>query len=347
MSAPDSLSGKVRISSVNSASQLKNPRSLQVSEFTPQTPSVSKTSQYHRQRHFKEHQKSDQSPKLNIFSADVYERRSKDAIDNSYASPGKNIFSSFANYKNVVSGLKIEAMRPGEHHVEREWSSNYVSELHDAVTDLQDVSATINKRLDDTYYSILEKLSSLQSTIISLKDLASKTRQLNVRLVSECHKVSYDSNRQLDCFESFQDQVTRIKQLKKRVDLGRQRFLCLIDRVKHVKKRVEGWEIDERQWRKTSKKRMKIFWSFLVGILAFTLLLFLLSWWVTENADRKSETHPISSQFDGSQSNEEILMDTNSLLLKSKVGDPNELNIRWGGIGVMDKCQNSRDLNEL
>ncbi|POS83799.1 hypothetical protein EPUL_005963 [Erysiphe pulchra] len=346
MSAPDPLSGKVRITSMNSAFQLKNPRSLPVSELNLQTPVVSKSSHYHRPRHFKEHQKDVQSQKSKFIPSSNSEPSSKDRIDNINLSTGKNFSSSLANYKNVVSGLRIEAMRPGESRGERGWTSNYFSELHDAVTDLQDISGTINKRLDETYYSILEKLSSLQSTIMSLKDLASKTRQLNVKLVSECHKVSEDSNKQLDCFESFQDQATRIKQLKKRVDLGRQRFLCLIDRVRHVQKRVEGWEIDERQWRKTSKKRFRIFWSCLIGILALTLLLYLLSWWVTENVDGKPESHSISPKVDGSQSNEVILMDTNNSLLKSKLKVSDKIKIPCGS-DVIDRCQNSRDLNEL
>lgn len=158
--------------------------------------------------------------------------------------------------------------------------------------------------------------------------------------------MSHDSNKQLDCFESFQDQATRIKQLKKRVDLGRQSFLCLIDRVKHVQKRVEGWEIDERQWRKNSRKRMRIFWSFLIGILALTLMLYIFSWWVTENVDGKPEIHSISIHVDGSQLNKEILMDTKKSILKSKIKVPDEINIPCGR-SVTENCQNSRGSDEL
>ena len=47
------------------------------------------------------------------------------------------------------------------------------------MAELDSFSTTTTRRLDDTYYSVLEKLGTLQSTIAALKELAGLSAQMN------------------------------------------------------------------------------------------------------------------------------------------------------------------------
>ncbi|KAI6246939.1 hypothetical protein HI914_05165 [Erysiphe necator] len=341
---PDSTSQKARRSTLESIPRLINPRLLCVPETFSQPSLDAKKPDHSFVKHSKEHHKDAHSQNYKVLSKNVPERSSKYDAGSVHAGPRRN-FSQLANHNSVNYGMKNKAVRAGEFYAEKEWISNCVSELYSAVIDLHTASITINRRLDDTYYSILEKLTSIQSTIVSLKELAAITRQLNVRLLSECHKVAHESNKQLDSFESFQNQATRIKELKSRVDIGRQNFLGLIDRVRHVQKRVESLEMNERKWRNTTRKRLRIFWSSLIGILTLTLLFYLLSWWVTEHADGKPDLYLTAMQIDSPKAKDINLKDLNKPILNLKAEVLDETNNRCSRMS--DKYQSPRVLNEL
>lgn len=157
--------------------------------------------------------------------------------------------------------------------------------------------------------------------------------------------MAHESNKQLDSFESFQNQATRIKELKSRVDIGRQNFLGLIDRVRHVQKRVESLEMNERKWRNTTRKRLRIFWSCLIGILTLTLLFYLLSWWVTEHADGKPDLYLTAMQIDSPKAKDINLKDLNKPILNLKAEVLDETINRCSRMS--DKYQSPRVLNEL
>src|SRR5437016_3208943 len=107
---------------------------------------------------------------------------------------------------------------------------------------LNALSNTTTRRLDNTYYSILEKLSMLQSTISSLKELANMTRALKTDFKAESDEVVSDVSAQLDTFSDFSEQEKRIEALQERIKKGREKIKVLANRVDVVKERVEGWE---------------------------------------------------------------------------------------------------------
>jgi hypothetical protein len=139
------------------------------------------------------------------------------------------------------------------------------------LTDLNTLSNNTTRRLDNSYYAVLEKLSVLQSTIVSLKELASMTRELNEGFNTEAEEVVQEIKTQLDGFEGFEMQQNKVEGLEQRVKQGRETIKTLSGRVEVVRKRVESWEKTEQEWQEKTKKRLQIFWVF-ISICATILL---------------------------------------------------------------------------
>lgn len=136
---------------------------------------------------------------------------------------------------------------------------------------LNTLSNNTTRRLDNTYYAVLEKLSVLHSTIISLKELASMTKQLSEEFKTESEEVVRDVEIQLDGFAGFEDQQKQIGELQERVMAGRDRIKTLGGRVDVVRDRVDGWERAEGEWQEKTRKRLRILWM-LMAVVAVVLL---------------------------------------------------------------------------
>lgn len=116
------------------------------------------------------------------------------------------------------------------------------------------------RRLDNTYYSVLEKLGVLQNTIASLKELAKMTRHLNEDFELEADKVAKEIGASLDGFHGFETQQKHIEELAGRVKTGREKVQALGARVDLVRDRVEGWERAEGEWQDRTRNRLRLLW---------------------------------------------------------------------------------------
>lgn len=125
---------------------------------------------------------------------------------------------------------------------------------------LNTLSNNTTRRLDNTYYTVLEKLSTLQNTIASMKEIATATRTLDTDFKTESEEVVRDITTQLEGFGGFEEQQERIESLQERVRKGRERIKVLGGRVEGVKKRVESWEMAEGEWQEKTRKRLRILW---------------------------------------------------------------------------------------
>ncbi|KAH9214536.1 hypothetical protein DL95DRAFT_389506, partial [Leptodontidium sp. 2 PMI_412] len=134
----------------------------------------------------------------------------------------------------VYNGRREGVVREGEVREERERGVLRATELRNALNNLNTHSNLTTRRLDTTYYSVLEKLTTLQSTITSLKELAHLTRGLTEQFGTEAQEVVDDVTGQVDGFNGFRDQEARIKGLMERVDGGRERIKILAGRVEVV-----------------------------------------------------------------------------------------------------------------
>lgn len=147
------------------------------------------------------------------------------------------------------------------------------SGLKKSFVDLTAFSASTNRRLDETYYGVLEKLASLQKTIVSLKELASASVSTNDNFVAESRSFLAEAQARLDAFGQFDEQEKHVQALEARVHKGRDRIEALSTRVDVVRQKVERWERADREWQERTRRRLKSIWGVVLG-LALVLLLF-------------------------------------------------------------------------
>jgi hypothetical protein len=150
------------------------------------------------------------------------------------------------------------------------------SELRNALHTLTTLSNDTTRRLDITYYSVLEKLSVLQGTITSMKELAGLARELNDEFEHESEEVVTEIETSLAGFEGFDGQQKRIEALAERVKKGREKIKVLGDRVEIVTEKVDGWKKAEEEWHERTRKRLKGLWIIIAvcGVLVLGLVAF-------------------------------------------------------------------------
>lgn len=134
--------------------------------------------------------------------------------------------------------------------------------------DLNAQSNNTTRRLDTTYYSVLEKISLLQNTISSLKELALMARELNKDFKTESEEVVEDIQTQMSSFNAFDQQQQKVSSLAGRVNQGREKIKTLSERVEVVQKRVSGWEEAEEAWQENTRKRLRILWVLIALVVA-------------------------------------------------------------------------------
>jgi len=163
---------------------------------------------------------------------------------------------------------------------------NGYRELRNALMSLNTLSNNTTRRLDNTYYSVLEKLSVLQNTISSLKELAGLTKELNEEFKSESEELVGDIQAQLDGFQGFEEQEKRITDLQARIVQGRDKIKILGGRVDVVRERVEGWEKAEFEWQEKTRKRLRVLWTLMSIVLVIFIALV-----VFRNTPARSHPH--------------------------------------------------------
>ncbi|KAK0731459.1 hypothetical protein B0H67DRAFT_564874 [Lasiosphaeris hirsuta] len=159
---------------------------------------------------------------------------------------------------------------------ERQKATVRESGLKKSLTDVEAFSTATTRRLDDTYYSVLERLGTLQSTIVALKELAGLSQQMNNTFRIEAEELVADISSQLDAFGQFKEQQKRVERLQSRIHIGREKITVLSGRVDVVRDRIESWERADREWQERTRKRLKAFWV-VTSIIAFIMLLLLVS----------------------------------------------------------------------
>ncbi|KAK3394200.1 hypothetical protein B0H63DRAFT_39494 [Podospora didyma] len=150
------------------------------------------------------------------------------------------------------------------------------SGLKRSLTELENLSTSTTRHLDDTYYSVLEKLGALQNTISALKELADLSHQMNDSFSTDAEELVVDVSSQLDAFGQFEDQQDRIETLQGRIHLGREKIKSLSERVDLVRVRIENWERADRDWQERTRRRLKAVWV-VTSLVIFLVLLVLAS----------------------------------------------------------------------
>lgn len=117
------------------------------------------------------------------------------------------------------------------------------------------------RRLDDTYYSILEKVSGLRSMIDHLQELSSLTKDLRDEFATDADDLAEEVNNSLDSIGDFKAQALQLDDFEARIVLSKEKARLLRVRLDAAKKRVDQREKLEEEWRiKTSRKYTRL-WS--------------------------------------------------------------------------------------
>jgi hypothetical protein len=123
-----------------------------------------------------------------------------------------------------------------------------IRDLRTALKVLSDQSLKTSRHLDDTYYSILEKVSVLRQTIGSLQELSGLTRELHENFESDTTELIDDVQGQFDHFENFDTQQQNIIDLEDRIHVGKEKADSLTDRLAKAKERVDARAQAELEW---------------------------------------------------------------------------------------------------
>jgi hypothetical protein len=148
--------------------------------------------------------------------------------------------------------------------------------LHKLLLDLGEFSMDASRRLDETYYSVLEKMSVLQTSIIGLKELALRSQRIPEDFQRDTASLASEIRTQISSFNQFEQQSARIDALQERIEKGRAKVETLSKRVDVVGDRVEGWEKADKEWQERTRKRLKVIWT-IMSVVFFAMLLLLVS----------------------------------------------------------------------
>jgi hypothetical protein len=112
------------------------------------------------------------------------------------------------------------------------------------------------RKLDDIYYSILEKMSHVQSTISSLQDLSNLTKSLCHGFEEDAIEIQRDVQDQLDAFGGFNTQKSRIESLEWRLKTSKDTTGALTERLDAAHERLRALETQEAEVQATISSKL-------------------------------------------------------------------------------------------
>lgn len=128
-------------------------------------------------------------------------------------------------------------------------------ELRSSLNTLSALANNVMRQLDNSYYSLLEKIGTLRATIGLLQELSIASRQTNDDFNIEVVGLEQDIRRQIDAFGAFESQQSRIEELESRIKSGQSKAQSLSERLEAARQRVELWERRENEWQAKTSSR--------------------------------------------------------------------------------------------
>jgi hypothetical protein len=156
-------------------------------------------------------------------------------------------------------------------------------ELHRRLVAVNKTSVDITRRLDYTYYNLLEKVGNLVAIVQSFHSLSSQTKNLIHDFAKDASMLEKDVRTKVEIFKtSFDDREVRVRQLEERGARANAKAQDLGARLEKAQQRVEAWEKKEGVERRRRSWFWRSTWTFvLLGLVA---VFFGLTWrgWKSE-----------------------------------------------------------------
>jgi uncharacterized coiled-coil DUF342 family protein len=129
------------------------------------------------------------------------------------------------------------------------------SDLRTTLQSLSELSMSTTRDLDDIYYSILDKASTLHNTINNLQELSLLTRQLHHDFDGHADELKEVWQEQINSFSGFNAQKEKIDGLDGRVKASREKADKLSSRLQAAQERIRVLEVREGEWQATVNRK--------------------------------------------------------------------------------------------
>lgn len=150
-------------------------------------------------------------------------------------------------------------------------------ELQRRLTAVNQTSVDITRRLDYTYYNLLEKVGNLVAIVQSFQSLSSQTKNLIDDFAKDASTLDRDVKIKVETLKtSFDEREVRIRQLEERGARANAQAQDLGARLENARQRVEAWEKKEGAERRRRSWFWRSTWTVLTVILVITF--FALIW---------------------------------------------------------------------
>lgn len=160
--------------------------------------------------------------------------------------------------------LPSRPIRPEDVEREREKGILRERELRSSLNELSELATGTTQRLDSAFYTLLEKVGQLRSTITSLQELSESSHELYDNFRRDIDSAEKEFTGQIDAFDGFKGQQDEVQKLLDRITTSKQQSETLGARLEAARKRVELWETREKEWQ---KKTSSMFTNFAEGMV--------------------------------------------------------------------------------
>ncbi|KAJ5112078.1 hypothetical protein N7532_000123 [Penicillium argentinense] len=151
--------------------------------------------------------------------------------------------------------------------------------LRSALSSIGTQATDVTRRLDYTYYNLLEKITALNSTIGSFQDLSDSAATLLADFDHETSTLDQEIRKQIIELKNFEPQSQKADALQERMNQGRKRVEDLGARLESVKSDIDSWERREMEWQERTSRRLRIFWAVIGGAFFACILAWFLQNW--------------------------------------------------------------------
>lgn len=153
-------------------------------------------------------------------------------------------------------------------------------ELRSRLDDLGQTAADITRRLDYTYYSLLERIGSLVSTIHSFQSLSTQSRSLVEEFEKEAENLDADIKHRMGKFkDGFNERKVRVTDLEQRGTKAKNKAEQLGKRLERARIVVEDWEKRESEAARARARMWKGTWFTIIGIVGIIMMLVIWKEW--------------------------------------------------------------------
>ncbi|GES66859.1 hypothetical protein ATEIFO6365_0016014700 [Aspergillus terreus] len=190
-------------------------------------------------------------------------------------------------FEDMDAGTKLGLIRPQEiRSVEdleqvRERRKQGEEFLRSALSFIGTLATDITRRLDYTYYNLLEKIAALNTTVSSFQELSDSTTTLLADFERETRSLEQDVRKQIGELREFQPQIQRIENLEQRMRAGRTRASALSDRLEAMRAEIDRWEKREVEFQTRVNRRLRIFWAAVAAAILTAVIALVIQNWTT------------------------------------------------------------------